>query len=617
MRSIKMRRAWIRREALGSALLVGTFGLACTSEISGPGGDSGGPSYTAGTGQVYTMAGTGQWVPASGGTTGTGAGGTSGSTTTPNGGTVGTGATPGTTTGGSGPTGAGGSAAGAPSTGARPMDLDGAPIYTRVMRLTNDQWEHAVTDILALGTAPGLSKDFKTPVAGSTDFTNNELVLDVDGDLWDDYRVGAEAAADLATASDAALAKIYSGTDAAGFITTLGRRAYRRPLTDAEKTKYQSLFTTGSAMTEGTGSTFVKGARLVIRAMLQSPYFLYRPELGATGAALTGYEVASKLSFWLRGTTPNDALLDAASKGTLDTADGLVAQATTMLEEPAAATMMAQFHNELMHFAKFNTIAKVNNPAYKDAMNAEFAQSSALFFERIYKQNLGVKDILTSTVGFIGPNTAALYGMPAPASGFQQQDFGPTRPGFFTQAGYLTLYSLSMDPDSILRGVNINRDILCAALEPPGATLPSVPALKPGQTNRQRITTLTAGCGNGCHDTTINPIGFAFENFDGLGQVRTMDNGNAIDTTGSYAFVEGQKTFTGAADLMQVMAAGSQAHACYAKKIASYALQRDIVQSDLPLLDTLKATSAAGSVKQVMLDLVKNAAFRTRLGGSP
>ena len=114
------------------------------------------------------------------------------------------------------------------------------------------------------------------------------------------------------TATDAALATVYSGTDAAGFITTLGRRAYRRPLTTAEQSTYMTLYNTGSTLT-GTRSAFAKGASLVIRAMLQSPYFLYRTELGANGAPLSGYEMAAKLSLWLRGTTPSDALLDSAA----------------------------------------------------------------------------------------------------------------------------------------------------------------------------------------------------------------------------------------------------------------------------------------------------------------
>src|SRR5690606_12862000 len=124
--------------------------------------------------------------------------------------------------------------------------------------------------------------------------------------------------------------------------------------------------------------------------------------------------------------------------------------------------------------------------------------------------------------------------------------------------------------------------------------------------NRQRISTLTEACGGECHNYYINPIGFAFENFDGMGQLRDMDNGQPVDTASAYPFAEGVLSFDGAAELMQLMADGKQAHACYSKKIASYALQRDIIESDVPLLDALAAVSLGGSVKQVMLELAKN-----------
>jgi hypothetical protein len=101
-----------------------------------------------------------------------------------------------------------------------------------------------------------------------------------------------------------------------------------------------------------------------------------------------------------------------------------------------------------------------------------------------------------------------------------------------------------------------------------------------------------------------------------MGRIRNMDNGLPVDTAGIYPFAEGVKEFADAAQLMQLMAGSKQAHACYAKKIAGYALQRDIVEADLPTLDTLTRVSmAGGSIKQVMLELVKDPAFRTHSGG--
>ena len=105
-----------------------------------------------------------------------------------------------------------------------------------------------------------------------------------------------------------------------------------------------------------------------------------------------------------------------------------------------------------------------------------------------------------------------------------------------------------------------------------------------------------------------------------MGQYRDTENGNlTIDSTASYTFAEGTKTYSSAADLMQILATTPQVHSCYAKKLASFALQRDIVASDMPMLTTLASTSMAsgGSVKQVIIDLVRSNAFRTRVGGTP
>src|SRR5262245_44344171 len=218
------------------------------------------------------------------------------------------------------------------------IDLSGSPQYYRFVRLTNAQWARAVQDVLKLAAASGLEQNFQAAVTGTTDFSNNELVLDVNQRTWSDFQSAAETLAAQVTATDAALRVVYSGTDPAGLITTLGRRVYRRPLTTAEQSTYTTLFNSGSSLT-GTRSTFAKGASLVIRAMLQSPNFLFRTEMCASNAALSGYEMAAKLSLWLRGTTPSDALLDSVASAKLDTADGAAALATTMLGESTATSV--------------------------------------------------------------------------------------------------------------------------------------------------------------------------------------------------------------------------------------------------------------------------------------
>jgi len=211
---------------------------------------------------------------------------------------------------------------------------------------------------------------------------------------------------------------------------------------------------------------------------------------------------------------------------------------------------------------------------------------------------------------------AELYQVAPPRFGFEERDLGPERAGYFTQLPFLTLHAFNEDPDPIHRGVSLNLDVLCANPGNAVPDLPPVPPIMPGQTNRQRIETLTMGCGGECHNHYINPIGFAFESFDGMGQLRTLDHGLPIDTSAAYPFSEGLIEYGNAADLMQLMAEGKQAHVCHAKKLAGYALQRDIVEADARLLDTLAQVSRdGGSIKQVMLELVKQPEFRSRVGG--
>ncbi|HEX2670907.1 MAG TPA: DUF1592 domain-containing protein, partial [Polyangiaceae bacterium] len=264
------------------------------------------------------------------------------------------------------------------------VDLTGTPIYTRVQRLTNTQWENAVTDILRLKKPPGLTADFVAPLTGITGFDNNEQVLFVDQQRFPDFESGAEAVAALATGSPEALAALYTGDDAAGFVRVFGRRAFRRPLTADEETKYQAMFALGERL---YGSGFANGAALVIRAMLESPYFLYRTELGPAGDALSAYELASKLSFWLLGTTPSDALLDAAAVGNFGDNDSLVATARDMLEDPRAVTVMRDFHGQLLRVSSLTGISKVGVKEYDPAIIPELVLATNAFFDRVFAQN--------------------------------------------------------------------------------------------------------------------------------------------------------------------------------------------------------------------------------------
>jgi hypothetical protein len=490
--------------------------------------------------------------------------------------------------------------------------LDGTPLYTRVARLTLSQWEHAVTDILRFPAPRDLSKNFVRPRSGLTDFDNNEKLLFVDATNILDFESGAEAAAQLATESAEALAALYDGTDVADFVRTLGRRAFRRPLSDAEQRTYVAMFARGEEL---YGVGFAHGAALVIRAMLQSPHFLYRGELGPAGEALNAYELASKLSFWLLDTTPSDALLDAAAAGELDSEEGLEAAARAMLDAPAAVEVMRDFHRQLLAMDRYASLDKSGVPEFDAAVLPELDAVSNAFLDRVFKADLGLREILTSKQGYVGAGLAPLYGMSAPASGLELRDLGPSRSGYFMQVPFLMLWADGARSDPIHRGARLER-MLCGPLPASNHPPQTIAAELEGRTMRAYVTALTADCGGSCH-VMIDPLGFALENFDGLGRERADDGGRPVSTASSYPFAEGAQEFGDGTDLVGIMAESGAAHTCYSKNVTSYALGRDMAPDDRQLLEGLGQVSLSHSLRELVLALVRDAAFRSRTEVAP
>lgn len=502
-----------------------------------------------------------------------------------------------------------------PSSGAG-LPLDGQPIFSQFVRLTHRQWAQSVRDVLGLDAPPSLSETFTSDPPEGT-FSNNERSLLITPNLSRDYQRAAEQLAERVARDAQALARFDGFGDPAAFIAALGRRVYRRPLEAAEQQRYQALFAAAPAAFE-SGDDFADGAQLIIESMLQSPYFLYRMELAADGEALSGYEVAAKLSFLFRDTTPDDALLDAAATGELSTPQGIAARALQLIEEAGAASTIARFNGEMFGLDRYSTIAKDPNrfPEYSSELNTVLQRAEELFLEDLFESGRGLTDLLTSTRGYVNARTAALYGIASSSDELEEVDLGPDRPGFFTRIGFLAYNGTLRDPDSIHRGVEINRVILCARLQPPPGVIPALPTILPDQTNRERVSAHTGPgtCGAGCHATIINPIGFAFENFDALGQLRDTDNGKPVDTAGEYAFADGLKGFDGASGLMQLLARSPQAHACFAEHLMQFTLGRDLVEADRPLVDRLEASSlsSASSIKDLVLSVVTDPGFSHR-----
>jgi hypothetical protein len=498
------------------------------------------------------------------------------------------------------------------------FDLDGEPYYSRAVLLTNDQWANSVQTILNLPEKPGQANSFLDPVRNITTFDNNEIVLEVNNDMRAAYQLAAAEVAE-SVASSTAISAVNAGTEPESFVRNFGRRAFRRPLSEDEVAGYTALFEIGAGLTSGGDTEFARGANLVIEGMLQSPNFLYRTELAPDATPLSGFEIAAKLSYWFLGVPPTDALLDRAAAGEFDSAAGVSALAEEFLADPRTTDMMVNLYAQLLEFHRFENVLK-EDPQYNPAINAELDEASRLFIRHLFENDLGLDDLLTTTQGFVGPLLAEYYGISPAPSEPTLQELGPERVGFFSQVPYLMTHGDGAHSDAIHRGVYINFDMLCAKLRlPDGVVVPPLPAPDPTKTDRMRIDDFTGNgtCGQNCHGGYINPLGFAFENFDGLGRPRATDAGNPVDTTAYYPFIDGEMVeFTGAPELMPLIAESEVAHKCLAKNFLSYALSRDIVATDDAAMEQLKAVSMSegGSFKAILRELVKSPAFLSRPG---
>ena len=501
------------------------------------------------------------------------------------------------------------------------------PATTRFTRLNHKQWENTVRDVLKLSAVSGLSKSFVAEPLRST-FDTNGALLSVSADTFQDYQNAAESLSNTVAHDAAIKTRLAPQPDATTLIKNLGKRAFRRPLTDAEVTAIKALFDKGKALI-GSGDDFADGVQLVADYMFQSPHFIYREELSNTAVAgkvpLSAYEVASKLSYAITASMPDDELLASADSNTLSTRDQIVAAAKRLLMTPGATDTLLDFHDQLLVMRNYDNISKKPTfPGFETGAIDDLKQEAKHFIQDIvFQQDHGFTTMMTAPYTFADARIRGLYGLDsaAPAGGnaadFTKLQLDPTqRAGLLTQIGFLAANGEQDTPNIIIRGVHIARKILCAALPPPPMNVPPLPAIAPNSTNRQRVEMATkeAPC-NGCHTTIINPLGVALEHLDGVGKYRTMDNGQPVDSTGSYTIDGKLVPITGAVDLAAAIAGSDQAHACYAQNMAEYLYGRVVSRdTDNQLVQQGGWLSHdKESVQNLIVNLLATDAFLTRL----
>lgn len=504
--------------------------------------------------------------------------------------------------------------------------------HLRFPRLSHAQWERTVMDLFHLDAPTGLSSSFTPDPLGGKAFENNEAALQVTPGLWADYQRAAEEVALLVTGDPALLEKIAPAdlpADPAAkktaFLESFGQRAFRRPLTGDEVTRFAALFDQGATL-DPAADPFVAGVRLTIEAFLQSPFFVYRPELSVLvrpdgKIQLNGWEIATKLSYALWGTMPDDPLFDAAETGKLASLSGIEDEARRLLSDERARETLVAFHDQLYDADQYLSIDKslTAYPDFDPAVGEDMRKELQLFVDHvIFAEKGGLDELLTSRTTFVNARLASVYGLDT--SGLDNDTFVQTelpekeRSGLLTRAGFLAWKGTKSQPDTILRGVFINRRVLCQDLgDPPAAAMGA--KLGDEQTDREKVTALTGKgtCGETCHGTFINPAGFAFEHYGAMGEFRTEDNGYPINAADTFPFQDGDRSYDGAAEFSQAAADAEQTHLCYARYWLEYLYGRDRKAEDAGLLGDVAALSkSGGSVEDLVVSLVTSDSFLTR-----
>jgi len=613
------------------ALGAFTAGLtACGADVSAPAGSGAAATVPPGTGAGAT-GGSSTGGSATGGSS-TGGSSTGGSSA---GGATGGSSTGGSSTGGSSTGGtAGDVGGGAGGTSSIPVCAPGVPATSQIPRMLNRQYDAVMRDLLGETTvggavpSAGLYADYDGPM--NTDAWR--LYQDVASKIAADVMAGANKAKFIAC--DPAMAQCLTDT-----IKAFGRKAFRRPLTDAEVTSFQKL----TAVTPA--GTAAQVAESILYTFLVSPSFIQITELAqtpdaASGAlALSSYEVAARLSFLLWGSIPDDTLTAAADADQLKTKDQILAQAQRMMGvKEKSAPMVAAFHehylemdNDNSHWWKISHDA-TKFPLYADTEKATMRAELDTFFQDVTFENGGFKDLFLSTAAYVTKATAPIYGLDPSAYGdtLTKVSLDATqRPGFLTRAGFLSSYSHNDSTSPILRGAFVSVNVIGVnpGAPDPNAFLTPAPA-GTYYTERQYVEALTGqtAC-RGCHIAFVNPPGYVLENFDAIGAWQTVDqraNGDAsvgtIDSTADVTFDSDgtKKTITNPLQMMQEIASIPAAKNIYAQKWVNFATGRDANPNDQCVVDDLnmKLSQDGYTIVSMLTDLTQADSFRLRVKGN-
>jgi hypothetical protein len=402
----------------------------------------------------------------------------------------------------------------------------------------------------------------------------------------------------------------------------LAARAWRRPLSEREKQGLRTYY--DKAITDEQDHR--KAIRALLTRILVSPAFLYRVEQPAESAAvkpLNDWEMASRLSFFLWASIPDEELTRAAAAGQLNTPEGIRTQAKRMLADPKARRLATEFFGQWLGFYRFDEFRGVDttrfpefNPDVRDSMYDE----AVSFFEHIIRKDRPMREMLFADYDFLDAPLAKFYGvkrdLPKDHVVLVENAAEFQRGGMLRLGAILTAFSAPLRTSPVKRGDWVLRRILGVAVPPPPADAGSIPAddkLFGGLSLKEKLEAhkRNSTCAN-CH-MRIDPLGFALEHYDSTGRWRDKyADGKPIDDTSSLT---DQTKIAGVPGLLDYLATKEpQVTRTFANKLAGYALGRTVQSSDQLLIDRMVAPGGKAPFSEIVAELVTSKQFRNRLG---
>ena len=511
-------------------------------------------------------------------------------------------------------------AGGAPNGGA--SNAGGGPFIgntdvlepTGLHRLNGEEYDTTVRDLLNTKLsfkAKFLNDEF------ANGFDNNASALSMTRPRLQGFQLAAEALADELTADGSqtlsTLAPCTGGTAQKACLTNfVGRfsaRAWRRPSTQAEVSKVV-------ADASASGGTYAAQVKLATTAILMSPYFLYRVEIGEgrEDGLLNPYELASRLSYFLWSSTPDDELTAAAADGSLLRDEVLDAQVTRMLSDRKAEAFSDRFAGMWLGVRQAEAFLpdKTVFPDFDAELQASAVAQTKATFNDLIAGKMAFHELFDGNTTYINDRLAKHYDMPAPNSTVLVKVAAGKRRGVLTQAGVLMGQSLPDRTSLVHRGAFLLQNVLCAT--PPGAP-PNVPALQESnpnaKTQRQRLEVhATVPSCAVCHNL-IDPYGFVLESYDATGTFRTLDNGGVIDT--SAQLPDGTKV-ADVDELSAIFAKSPAVSSCLVQKVSTYAIGRTLTSADAAHVNKLHADLLKDGqrVDHLLHKLVLSPLFRRR-----